>query len=118
MSLPKNLDATDLVILRAIAEKPEIRTREVEDQAYLSRTQTLRRLQRLELDGLITRKNGRTKAYHYTLNPDVDIEKLHQDLNIYRDPVAREVSSIILQGIEAICDILADMAGRIETILK
>lgn len=30
MPLPRNLDPTDLVILRAIAEKPEIRTREVE----------------------------------------------------------------------------------------
>ena len=118
MALPRNLDATDLVILRAIAEKPEIRTREVEKGAYLSRTQVLRRLQRLELEGLIVKRNGRTRAYHYTLNPDVDIEQLHQDLNIHRDPVAREVSSIILQGIEAICDILADMAGRIETILK
>lgn len=118
MSLPKNLDATDLVILRAIAEKPEIRTREVEIQAHLSRTQILRRLHRLELDGLITRKNGRTKAYHYTLNPDVDIEKLHQDLNIYRDPVAREALEHLLQGIQAICDILADLSGRIETILK
>lgn len=118
MPLPRNLDATDLVILRAIAQKPEITTREVEFQAYLSRTQTLRRLQRLELDGLITKKNGRTKAYHYTLNPNVDIDQLHQDLNIYQDPVAREALELLLQGIQAICDILADVAGRIETILK
>lgn len=89
MPLPKNLDPTDQVILHAIAQKPEITTREVEIQVYLSRTQTLRRLQRLELEGLIVKRNGRTKAYHYTLNSDVDIEQLHQDLNIYRDPVAR-----------------------------
>lgn len=89
MPLPKNLDPTDQVILHAIAQKPEITTREVEIQVYLSRTQTLRRLQRLELEGLIVKRNGTTKAYHYTLNPDVDIEQLHQDLNIYRDKSAR-----------------------------
>lgn len=119
MPLPRNLDATDLVILRAIAETPSIRTREVEMQAHLSRTQVLRRLHRLKDIGLVVfDSDTRRQPYRYKLSPDVDIEKLHQDLNIYRDPIAREVSSIILQGIEAICDILADMAGRIETILK
>lgn len=89
MPLFKDLDATDLVILRAIVEQPEIRTREVEQKSYLSRTQVLRRLHRLELDGLIVKRNGTSKAYRYTLNPDVDIEQFANYLNANRDPVAR-----------------------------
>jgi DNA-binding MarR family transcriptional regulator len=118
MPLPRNPDATDLVILRAIAERPEILTREVEVQAYLSRTQTLRRLQRLEQEGLIAKRNGRSKAYSYTLNPDVDIEQLHQKLNVNRDPVAREALKIMLQAMEQIINVLADATERIESILK
>lgn len=118
MPLPKNLDATDQVILHAIAQKPEITTREVEAQAYLSRTQTLRRLQRLELEGLIVKRNGRAKAYRYTLSPDVDIEQLLQNLNVNRDPVAREALKIVLQAMEQIINVLADATGQIENILK
>lgn len=118
MPLPKNLDPTDLIILRAIAEKPEIRTREIEVQVYLSRTSVLRRLHRLEQEGLIARRNGKAKAYSYTLNPNVDIEQFSSYLIAFDDPIAREAISIIVQGIQAICDLLADMAGRIETILK
>ncbi len=125
MTLPKNLDATALVILRAIAETPEITTREVEQKAYLSRTQVLRRLQRLEQENLIARKNGGTKTYHYTLNPDVDIEQFSSYLNMYRDPVAREALSILVQGLEMFSDQLAEfsdqlarLARRVETILK
>lgn len=118
MPLPRNPDATDLVILRAIAERPEIRTREVEIQVYLSRTQVLRRLQRLEQEGLIVKSNGRSKAYRYTLNPDVDIERLHQKLNVNCDLVAREALKIMLQAMEQIINVLADATGRIEDILK
>jgi DNA-binding MarR family transcriptional regulator len=125
MPLPRSLDPTDLVILRAIAEKPEIRTREVEAQAYLSRTQVLRRLHRLEQENWIAKKNGGSKAYHYTLNPDVDVEQLHQNLNMYEDSVAREAIRILVQGLEVFSNQLAEfsnqlaqLASRVETILK
>mgnify|MGYP000663317960 CR=1 FL=1 len=123
MPLPDNLDSTDLIILRAIAEQPEITTGEIESKVYLSRTQVLRRLKELERRGLITRADGIPgRAYHYTLSPQVTPEEIEQfdqaRLSTNRDPVAREALSIILQGIQIICDTLGDMAGRIENILR
>lgn len=118
MVLPRNLDATDLVILRTIAKEPEVTTGEIESRVYLSRTQVLRRLQQLEKLGLITKRNGKGKLYRYKLSPNVDTEQFSKDLDASRDPVAREALAIILQGIQTICDILAEIAGRLENLLK
>ena len=123
MPLPDNLDSTDLIILRAIAEQPEITTGEIESKVYLSRTQVLRRLKELERRGLIIRADGTPGTpYHYTLSSQVTPEEIEQfdqaRLSTNRDPVAREALSIILQGIQIICDTLGDMAGRIENILR
>lgn len=118
-----DLDSTNLAILRAVASKQDITTREIENMIYLSRSQVLRRLKQLEEQGLILKRNGlRGKAYHYMLSSDVtpqDIEQFTQArLTQNRDPVAREALEILLQGMLSLIDQLAELTGRIDSILK
>lgn len=130
MPLPSDLDSIDLAILKAIARQPEILTREIETNVYLSRTQVLRRLQRLEERELIT-KIGQFagQAFRYSLSSQITQEDVEQEnqarLLLNRDPIAREVLGLLLQGIQAFCDQtaaatnnLSEVVGRIEAILK
>lgn len=117
------LDSTNLAILRAIADKQDITTREIENIIYLSRSQVLRRLKQLEEQGLIVKRNGLPgKAYHYTLSSDVTPQDIEQfagaKFSTNRDPVVREALEILLQGMVALRDQLAELARRIDSILK
>lgn len=121
MTLSANIDSTNMAIIKAIAGKPNITTREIEAIAYLSRTQVLRRLKQIEEAGWIVRSNGKTKTYRYVIDPNVtpeDLERLDRRLNINRDPVAREALELLLQGMRLLTDQMADLVGRIESILK
>lgn len=123
MPLPANLDSTDIAILKAIATSPGIFTREIERIVYLSRTHVLRRLRQLEERGLIVFEDGTPgQPYRYMLTTDVTPEEISQFENsmslIEQEPVAREVSNIILQGLHSIADQLAEIAIRIENTLK
>ena len=122
MPLPEDLDSTDLIILVAIADHPNILTHRVESIVYLSRTQTQRRLNQLEERGLIVRKNSVPgQTYRYELSPDITSEEVQraneQRLNARRDSVARESLKILLQGMRAISNQLDEIAGHIESIL-
>lgn len=117
------LDSIDLAILKAIGNKPDITTREIESIVYLTRSQVLRRLKQLQEQGLVIKKNGVPgQTYYYELSSDVtpeDIERANQRrLTTLRDPVAREALEVLLQGIRLISNLLAEMATRIENILK
>lgn len=123
MPLPENLNSTDLAILRAIVNRPGITTREIEGIVYLSRSQILRRLDWLQEQGLVVRRNGVPgQTYYFELSPDtttVEIERYNQTrLDINRDPVAREALKVLLFGMQAIVDQLTEMIRRIENILK
>lgn len=128
MPVPSDLDSIDLAILKAIARQPEILTREIESIVYLSRTQVLRRLQRLEERELIT-KSVAGQAFRYSLSSLVTAEDVEQEnqtrLLTNRDPIAREVLTLLLQGMQGVCDqtaaatnYLSEVIGRIEAILK
>lgn len=115
MPLPENLNSTDLAILRSVANNPGITTREIEGIIYLSRSQILRRLEYLQSQGLVIRRNGTPgQTYYFELSPDtttVEIERYNQTrLDINRDPLAREALEVLIQGIRAISDQLA-LAG-------
>lgn len=121
MTLSADIDSTNTAIIKAIAGKPNITTREIETIAYLSRTQVLRRLKQIEEAGWIVKSNGKSKAYRYTIDPNVtpeDLDRLDRRLNVNRDPVAREALELLLQGIRILTDQMADLAGRIEALLK
>lgn len=121
MTLSVDIDSTNTAIIKAIAGKPNITTRELETIAYLSRTQVLRRLKQIEEAGWIVKSNGKAKAYRYTIDPNItpeDLERLDHRFNINRDPVAREALEIVLQTMEQIINVLADATERIENILK
>lgn len=130
MPLLSDLDSIDLAILKAIARVPEISTRDIESTVYLSRTQVLRRLQRLEERELITKSGqGVGVTFRYFLSSQITVEDVEQEnqtrLLLNRDPIAREALSLLLQGIQGFCDqvaaatnYLSEVVGRIEAILK
>lgn len=123
MPLPPDLDSIDLSILGRIARAPEITTGEIQSTVYLSRTQLLRRLQRLESQGLITRSNSIPgQPYRYTLSPQVTPEEIEQyneaRLSQGRDPIAREALMVVVQVTQSIIDALAEMVTRLETIIR
>ncbi len=130
MLVPSDLDSIDLAILKAIARQPEILTRDIEHIVYLSRSQVLRRLQRLEERELITKSGeGAGVAFRYSLSSLVTAEDVEQEnqtrLLTNRDPIAREVLILLLQGMQGFCDqtaaatnYLSEVIGRIEAILK
>lgn len=121
--LPEDLDSVDLTILRAIATKPDITTREIDNIVFLSRRQTLRRLRRLQARGLVNKTNGKPgKTYYYTLGSDTTPEEIEQfnskRLNTNRDPIAREALGIFVSGMRAIVKELVEMIRQIENVLK
>ncbi len=109
------LDSLDLAILKAISNKPDITTREIEGVIYLSRTQVLRRLQQLQEQNLVIKKNGVPgQTYRYKLSLDVTLSEIErantERLNNSRDPVTREALEVLLQGIRVMSDQLAELA--------
>lgn len=130
MPLLSDLDSIDLAILKVIARQPEILTRDIESTVYLSRTQVLRRLQRLEERELITKSGqGVGVTFRYSLSGLITAEDVEQEnqarLLLNRDPIAREALSLLLQGVQGFCDSvgaatnhLSEVVGRIEAILK
>lgn len=123
MTLPEDLDSTDLTILRAIATQPNCTTRDLESIIYLSRTQVLRRLRSLHSLDLIVRRNGTPgQTYRYVLNPSITLAEIEEAnaarLNINPDPIAREALEIMLSGMQTIIIQLSEMVRRIESILK
>jgi predicted transcriptional regulator len=115
-NLLEDLDSIDLGILRAIAAKPDITTREIESIIRFSRVQVLRRLRQLRERGLIIKKNGTPgQTYYYELSSNVtpqEIEQYNQArLNTSRDPVAREALEVLLAGMQMI-------VGQLESILR
>jgi DNA-binding Lrp family transcriptional regulator len=122
-NLPPDLDSTDLAILMAITNRQDISTSQIESIVYLSRAQTLRRLKQLEDANLIVRKDGVPgQTYRYELGPGITPEDVQQAnlrrLSTNRDPVSRECLLILVQGMQAIADQIAEISGRIEGILK
>lgn len=118
-----HLNSTDLLILMAIAGQQDISTSQIESIVYLSRAQTLRRLKQLEDANLIVRKDGVPgQTYRYELSPGITPEDVSlanaRRLNTSRDPVSRECLEILIQGLQAISDQIAEISGRIEGILK
>lgn len=122
-NLLPSLDSIDLLILVAIAGRQDISTSQIESIVYLSRAQTLRRLKQLEDANLIVRKDGVPgQTYRYELSPGITPSDVQQAnlirLNTSRDPVSRECLEILVQGMQAISDQIAEISGRIEGILK
>lgn len=122
-NLPANLDSIDLAILLAIANRQDISTSQIESTVYLSRAQTLRRLRQLEDANLIVRKDGVPgQTYRYELSSGItpsDVQQANERrLSTNRDPVSRECLEILVQGLQAIADQIAEISGRIEGILK
>ncbi len=122
-NLPPDLDSTDLAILLAIASRQDISTSQIESIVYLSRAQTLRRLKQLEDANLIVRRDGVPgQTYRYELGPGItpsDVQQANsRRLSTNRDPVSRECLLILVQGMQALADQIAEISGRIEGILK
>lgn len=122
-NLLPSLDSIDLLILVAIAGRQDISTSQIESIVYLSRAQTLRRLKQLEDANLIVRKDGVPgQTYRYELSPGITPSDVQQAnlirLNTSRDPVSRECLEILVQGMQALADQVAELSGRIESILK
>ena len=106
-----------------IASRQDISTSQIESIVYLSRAQTLRRLKQLEDANLIVRRDGVPgQTYRYELSPGITPEDVtlanERRLNTSRDPVSRECLDILVQGLQAISDQIAEISGRIEGILK
>jgi predicted transcriptional regulator len=117
------VDSINLALLEAIGNKEGITTRELEGIVFLSKSQTLRRLRRLEQRGLILKRGGSPgRPYHYMLDPSIapsDIEQFNQvRFTQCHDLAARESLAVISQGIQAISDQLAQMVRRINNILE
>ncbi len=110
MSLPQDLDLIDLELLRVIASRPGASAREIQAVIFLSRPQLLRRLARLEQQGLVVKRNGIGRAYHFALGPNVtpeDVEQLNQPRFVGdRDSISQEIWAII--------DRLTEVVRRIE----
>lgn len=107
----------------AIAGRQDITTNQIESTVYLSRAQTLRRLKQLEDANLIVRRDGVPgQTYRYELGSGITPSDVQQAnllrLNTSRDPVSRECLEILVQGMQAISDQVAELSGRIERILK
>lgn len=122
-NLPSDLDSTDLAILMAIASRQDISTSQIESIVYLSRAQTLRRLKQLEDANSIVRKDGVPgQTYRYELGSGItpsDVSLANERrLSTNRDPVSRECLEILVQGLQAISDQIAEISGRVERILK
>lgn len=118
MSLPQNIDTTDLIILRTISNNPSVKTRVIQDVISLSRVQVLRRLERLTNAGLISRTDGIPgRTYRYSLIPGVEPENLEQlgGTKLVQtqstDPVAREAVSILIEGLVQIVERLENILG-------
>ena len=115
MTLPKNLDTTDLDILVAVASQSGTTTRVIQNRIALSRVQTLRRIERLTNLGLIARSEGeRGKAYRYAATSVVTLEEISQyytGVPQVADPVARNALKILVEG-------MAEVLSRLESILK
>jgi CTP-dependent riboflavin kinase len=106
----------------AIANRQDISTSQIESIVYLSRAQTLRRLKQLEDANLIVRRDGVPgQTYRYELGSGItpeDVQQANLRLNTSRDPVSRECLEILVQGMQAISDQIAEISGRIEGILR
>ena len=123
ISILPHLDLINLRILKAIAQEPDISTREIENIIFLSKSQALRRLKQLEEQGLIIKRGGMPgRPYRYTLGSSVaieDIEQLHLPrLMQNRDAIAREALGVLLEGMQAFSAQLAELVRRIDAILK
>ena len=117
MTLPKDLDSINLIILRAIATTPNSTTREIQSVIYLSRGQVLRRLRALREQNLVIRNNGVAgQTYRYELSPTVTPQEI-EEANVERlrdnpDPVAREVLKILLAGLKSISVLLVRASNK------
>lgn len=108
MSLPQDLDLIDLEILKSIAASvQDASARQIQSAVFLSRSQVLRRLARLEQRGLVIKRNGIGRAYRFVLGPSVTLQDI-EPRRLVRD------SDSVSQEIRAIIDRLTEVVRRME----
>lgn len=105
--------STNLEILKAIALRRNINSRELQHLVFISRSQLLRRLKYLEQNRLIVRPSFIPgKTYRYQLSPSiktVDIERLaNQGSTQGRDLAARQALRVTIR---AMCEALSSARG-------
>lgn len=115
-SILKSLDLVNLRILKVAAENNPALTAHLEQEVFLSRSQVLRRTDRLVQMGLLNRRDnlpGTTFAFFLTNQvtyDEVDDEILTRSAPTH-DPIAREALRIIQQA-------LSELQVRLTEVLR